>query len=328
METGHVSVLTREVLEGLAPKPGGVYVDATFGAGGHTRAILEAIAPQGRVMALDRDPDAVTRGEALARLHPDRLRIRHAAFKDIGAELAEWDVGRVDGILFDLGVSSFQLDEPERGFSFRFDGPLDMRMDYSKQPGAKTAAQLVNGMNEMELADIFFRYGEESRSRKVARAIVQQRQKQPFTNTLELARLAEKVIPSHKRGIHAATKIFQALRIAVNSELEQLQTGLEQAMAALAPDGRLLVISFHSLEDRIVKQTFRRVTTQPPLSGPEAMLPQKAVPPLPFAIMNKKPITPGPEEQANNPRSRSAKLRILKRLFLEDGPQSAEVHAR
>jgi 16S rRNA (cytosine1402-N4)-methyltransferase len=322
VETGHISVMLREVLDGLAPKPGGIYVDATFGAGGHSRAILDALDETGKLLALDRDPDAALRGEMLVKQHPSHLTVRHTAFKDLKSELTNWGENQVDGILFDLGVSSFQLDQAERGFSFRFDGPLDMRMDHSKESRSNTAADLVNTMSERDLIDIFFKYGEESRSRKIARAIVNDREATPFTTTDQLAQLAQRVIPLKKRGIHPATKIFQALRIAVNGELDQLQNGLETAMTALAPGGRLVVISFHSLEDRIVKQLFRRVTTHPQVSGPAAMLPQPTPDPLPFQLITRKPLTPSQEEQQQNPRSRSAKLRILTRVS-PDGMQKS-----
>ncbi|MBF0454055.1 MAG: 16S rRNA (cytosine(1402)-N(4))-methyltransferase RsmH [Magnetococcales bacterium] len=317
-ETGHISVLAAEVLAGLAPKPGGTYVDATFGAGGHCRALLDALDGSGRVLALDRDPDAIIRGEALQKVYPDQLTILHAPFADLGQALTSWGVERVDGILFDLGVSSFQLDQPGRGFSFRFDGPLDMRMDHSRQSGCQTAADLVNTLNDRELADLFFRFGEESRSRKIARAITMDRKKTPFTTTAQLAQLAERVIPNRKRGIHPATKIFQALRIAVNGELDQLQQGLEAAMTALAVGGVLVVISFHSLEDRIVKQSFRMASTQPRVTGPAALLPQTQAAPLPFRQLTRKPIIPTQAEQARNSRSRSAKMRIIQRVAPAD----------
>ncbi|MBF0358654.1 MAG: 16S rRNA (cytosine(1402)-N(4))-methyltransferase RsmH [Magnetococcales bacterium] len=315
-ETGHISVLAQEVLTGLAPKPDGFYLDTTFGAGGHSRAILDAIGKRGKLLALDRDPDAILRGEKLVELYPRQLTVKHATFQKLGAMLGEWGVDKVDGILFDLGISSFQIDQPERGFSFRFDGPLDMRMDHSIDSNSKTAADLVNTMTDRALADIFFKYGEESQSRKIARAIVQDRDKKPFTSTEQLAKLAERVIPNRKRGIHPATKIFQALRIAVNSELEQLENGLKAATNALANGGRLVVISFHSLEDRIVKQTFRRLTSLPIITGPAALLPQTKNVPLPFRLINKKPIVPTLEEQQLNPRSRSAKMRILERVAI------------
>ncbi|MBF0384086.1 MAG: 16S rRNA (cytosine(1402)-N(4))-methyltransferase RsmH [Magnetococcales bacterium] len=298
----------------LAPKPGGVYVDATFGAGGHSRAILDALGKNGKLLALDRDPDAIVRGEKLLKLYPGQLTIKHTSFQNLGDALIEWGEEQIDGILFDLGISSYQIDQPERGFSFRFDGPLDMRMDHSLSSNSKTAADLVNSMSERELSDIFFKYGEESRGRKIARAIVCDREKKPFTTTAQLARLAQRVIPNHKKGIHPATKIFQGLRIAVNGELDQLQKGIDIAINSLNHNGRLAVISFHSLEDRIVKQTFKKVTTHPPLTGPAALLPQPKLPPLPFSLVCKKPIIPNRDEIQQNPRSRSAKLRVLTRV--------------
>jgi 16S rRNA (cytosine1402-N4)-methyltransferase len=313
VETGHISVLAGEVLTFLTPKPGGVYVDATFGAGGHSRAILDAVGENGKLLALDRDPDAIIRGEKLVKLYPGQLTIKHTSFQDLGDALIEWGEERIDGILFDLGISSFQIDQPQRGFSFRFDGPLDMRMDHSLSSSSKTAADLVNTMSEPDLRDIFFKYGEESRARKIARAIVCDREEKPFSTTEQLAQLAQRVIPNKKRGIHPATKIFQALRIAVNGELDQLQKGIDAAINALGFEGRLAVISFHSLEDRIVKQTFKKVTSHPQVSGPAALLPQAKLPPLPFSLITKKPIIPTDEEMLQNPRSRSAKLRVLAR---------------
>ncbi|MBF0194033.1 MAG: 16S rRNA (cytosine(1402)-N(4))-methyltransferase RsmH [Magnetococcales bacterium] len=313
VETGHISVLAKEVLTFLAPKPGGIYVDATFGAGGHSRAILNALGENGKLLALDRDPDAIIRGEKLVKLYPEHMTIKHTSFQTLGDTLIEWGEEQIDGILFDLGISSFQIDQPERGFSFRFDGPLDMRMDHSLSSNSKTAADLVNTMSERELIDIFFKYGEESRARKIARAIVCDREEKPFTTTAQLAQLAQRVIPNHKRAIHPATKIFQALRIAVNGELDQLQKGIDAAINALGNKGRLGVISFHSLEDRIVKQTFKKVTSHPQVTGPAALLPQAKLPSLPFRLLTKKPVIPCVEEMQHNPRSRSAKLRVLAR---------------
>ncbi|MBF0446390.1 MAG: 16S rRNA (cytosine(1402)-N(4))-methyltransferase RsmH [Magnetococcales bacterium] len=316
VETGHISVLACEVLTFLAPKLGGVYVDATFGAGGHSRAILDAVGKNGKLLALDRDPDAIIRGEKLVKLYPGQLTIKHASFQNLGDTLIEWGEKRIDGILFDLGISSFQIDQPERGFSFRFDGPLDMRMDHSLNSKSKTAADLVNTMSDRELSDIFFKYGEESQARKIARAIVFDRDEKPFRTTGQLAQLAQRVIPNHKRGIHPATKIFQALRIAVNGELDQLQNGIDAAINALSQEGRLVVISFHSLEDRIVKQTFKKVTSHPQVTGPAALLPQTKLPPLPYSLITKKPVIPSIEEMQQNPRSRSAKLRVLARVTI------------
>ncbi|MBF0340660.1 MAG: 16S rRNA (cytosine(1402)-N(4))-methyltransferase RsmH [Magnetococcales bacterium] len=313
-QNGHISVLPQETLAALEPVAGGVYVDATFGDGGHTRALLNASAPDGRVIALDRDPEAISRGEALARDFGERLTLIHSPFGQLGRLLEERGLdGRVDGILFDVGVSSRQLDTPGRGFSFRLDGPLDMRMDTSSD--TPTAADLLNRMSAEALADLFFHLGEERHSRKAARAIVAQRTATPFATTRQLATLLERVLPFAGR-IHPATRIFQALRIAVNRELEELSSALTAAMAALAPQGRVAVISFHSLEDRIVKQTFRAAALPPPTpTGPAALLMPFGPVFVPgFRLPFNRPLTPGDAETATNPRARSARLRVIQKL--------------
>jgi 16S rRNA (cytosine1402-N4)-methyltransferase len=282
-----------EVLDALRPAPGGTYVDCTVGAGGHAVAILEASAPGGRLLGIDTDPSALA--IAAARLAPfgDRVRLVQRNFRELQHVLSETQTTAPDGILLDLGVSSMQLDRPERGFSFQADGPLDMRLD---QTAGRTAADLVNTLPERELADLIFRYGEERYSRRVARAIVGRRSSARFERTADLAHtVASRVGRGGGRGIHPATRTFQALRIAVNDELGGLEEVLPQAADALAPGGRLAVISFHSLEDRIVKQFLR--------SRPETL-----------AILTKKPIVASPEEQRGNPRSRSAKLRFAEKL--------------
>src|SRR5688500_11873124 len=287
----HVPVLLDEVIAALAVAPGETHVDGTFGAGGYTRAILEKGAA--RVYAFDRDPDAITEGEILAASSGGRLTLVPERFSRMRHALADRDVDSVDGVTLDLGVSSMQLDRAERGFSFQSDGPLDMRLDRS---AGRTAADLVNTLPERELADLIFRYGEERHSRRVARAIVARRSSARFERTADLARtVASAVSRAGGRGIHPATRTFQALRIAVNDELGGIEEVLPQAAGALAPGGRLAVISFHSLEDRIVKQFMR--------SRPETL-----------AIRTKKPLVASAEEQRMNPRSRSAKLRIAEKL--------------
>jgi 16S rRNA (cytosine1402-N4)-methyltransferase len=280
----HISVLGRELIEGLALRPGGHYLDATVGAGGHSRSILTAVADT-RVTAIDRD--ALALATAAVNLAPwgDRVEFWQGNFADFPVKDAQFD-----GIIADLGVSSGQLDRPERGFSFRQTAPLDMRMD-SRQ--SLTAAEIVNHWQEKELADIFYEYGEERFSRRIARRIVQQR---PFQTTTELAEAIARSVPSHYRyaKIHAATRTFQALRIAVNQELASLETFLNKASGLLKPGGRLGVISFHSLEDRRVKHHFRDS--------------------LQLRVVTKKPIIPQVEERDANPRSRSAKLRFAQRL--------------
>ncbi|MBF0181773.1 MAG: 16S rRNA (cytosine(1402)-N(4))-methyltransferase RsmH [Magnetococcales bacterium] len=320
MSNGHNSVLLHETIAALRPVPGGVYLDATFGDGGHALGLLRASVPGGRVVALDRDPEAVARGQRLAEATEGGLTVRQARFGTLKNLLAEERLaGRVDGFVFDVGVSSRQLDTPERGFSFRLDGPLDMRMDQAG--AAPTAADLVNRMPAEGLEELFGRFGEERFARRAARAIADRRRASPFTTTRDLATLLERVIPGDGR-IHPATRIFQALRIAVNEELAELSNGLAAAMEAMAPEGRIAVITFHSLEDRIVKQTFRKAALPPPTpTGPAAWLPVSREPFRPrFALDPARPILPGEEEIRRNPRARSAKLRVLRALAPEPKP--------
>ena len=324
-EQKHQSVLAREAVAALQPQPGGVYVDATLGDGGHSRAILQLIGPHGRLFALDRDPEAIQRSTELAHDYPGQLIVVHTPFSKIKQVLAQQGVVSVQGVLFDLGVSSRQLDKPERGFSFQNDGPLDMRMDQSATPPLhpekqRTAATIVNTFTEERLVDIFFQFGEERHARRIARAIVQDRQQQPFTTTRQLASLLERILPRYDKNskktasIHPATRIFQALRIAVNQELEELQTGLSDAMEQLANGGRIAVISFHSLEDRIVKQMFRQaVNPLPPPVGPASLV-QPSNPVPCFRLLTRKPLFSSTEEIQKNPRARSARMRIIERL--------------
>ena len=324
---GHRTVLAAEAVAGLSVAPGGIYVDATFGGGGHSRAVVEQLHPPGRLLALDRDPEAIRRGEGLlAEFLSDgsgspsagRLTLIHAPFSRLAAVLADEGIKEVHGVLFDLGVSSRQLDEPQRGFSFRSDGPLDMRMN--PESGSATAAHLVNTLDAEALADIFSRYGEERHGRRVARAIVNDRQRQPFTGTRQLAGLLERIIPGKRGAIHPATRVFQALRIAVNQEMAELEAGLEAALAFLRPGGRIVAISFHSLEDRVVKNSFRRAAGfQPPPDGPAALLPTPAAAAAGFRLLTRKPVVPQAAEIQDNPRARSAKMRIIERI-LPTGP--------
>lgn len=302
----HQSVLSQEVVTGLAPVSGGRYVDATFGGGGHTVAILEASAPAGLVVAMDRDGEAVQQGLALGQRYPGRLQVFQSPFSDMKTLLSQEGIDQVEGVLFDLGVSSWQLDAPQRGFSFLRDGPLDMRMDQGQEI---TAATLVNRLSERELSDIIYQYGEDRQSRRLARGIVLQRQEAPFTTTGQLAALAAKVLPRWA-PIHPATRLFQALRIVVNEELAELEMALQSAFHALAPGGRLAVIAFHSLEDRIVKHYFQRLANPRPLPGSDPRTPDP--PPL-LHILTRKPLVAGEAEVAENPRARSAKLRIAQR---------------
>ena len=315
---GHTTVLLREAVEGLAPRPGGRYVDGTFGGGGHTRALLEASAPDGRVLAIDADPASIARGAALQEGWGDRLILRGGNFADLAGHaresglLASDGAGGLDGVLLDLGLSSYQLADPSRGFSFQGDGPLDMRFG----PGAgPPAAEIVNNRDEAELADLIFRYGEERHSRRIARAIVGERARAPILTTAALAAIVARAVPregGERARIHPATRTFQALRIAVNGELAALERALSGAVETLAPGGRLAVIAFHSLEDRIVKEFVRREATGcicPP-GLPVCVCDHRAT----LRPVSRKPIRPGALEIAANPRSRSAVLRVAEKL--------------
>lgn len=297
----HASVMLDEVLAALRATSGSVIVDATFGRGGYSRAILQTGA---KVIGLDRDPQAVAAGAELAAQN-NNFHMVHTAFGEMQPHLEQMGVVPVDGVVFDLGVSSPQLDEAERGFSFRQDGPLDMRMDTTQ---GETAAELIDRLSERELADIIWLYGEERQSRRVARVLVERR---PFTRTTELAEAVRAVVRKSKDGIDPATRTFQALRIAVNDELGELERGLDAASACLAEGGRLVVVSFHSLEDRIVKNWMRKAAGRE--GGPSRYVPvmhgQQDIPPA-YIIEGKQPILPSAEELSRNPRARSAKLRV------------------
>jgi 16S rRNA (cytosine1402-N4)-methyltransferase len=303
----HRPVLLAETLWALAPGPGRVIVDGTIGGGGHTRAILETGAA---VIGLDRDQAAIDfcRRQFAGTTHDGQLTLRHADYRDLGRVLDELAIDQADGLLLDLGVSSAQLDRGERGFSFQKAGPLDMRMDQSV-PG--TAADLVQSASQDELARIFRVYGEEPSAARVAAAIVQARAREPIADTLALARIVERVIPKHGPR-HPATRVFQALRLAVNDELGAVQAGLQTAIERLRPGGRLAVISFHSLEDRLVK-TFCRETTAETIDRPEWPNPRPN-PRLFFRAVTRRAVQPDAAEQRENPRARSARLRALERL--------------
>ena len=302
-----------EVLDALAPRPGETYIDATFGAGGYSTAILDAA--DCRVVGLDRDPSAIARAAPLIERYAGRLAVIQSRFGDMGDALA--DLPPPDGIVFDLGVSSMQLDEADRGFSFQADGPLDMRMghaDGTLSDGAgPSAADVVDTTDEATLADIIYQLGEEKRSRAIARAIVARRATQPFTRTGDLAQLIAQV-PGTRRpdGKHAATRTFQALRMWVNDELGELVRGLAAAESLLAPGGRLVVVTFHSLEDRIVKRFLAERCGR--TGNASRHLPQAGTTAPPsFHFVNSKSLSPGKEELASNPRSRSARLRAAVR---------------
>jgi 16S rRNA (cytosine1402-N4)-methyltransferase len=304
----HRAVLLAEVLDALAIRPAGTYVDATFGRGGHSTAILDRLDSGGTLYAIDRDPQAIAHGTAQ---HGDdvRLRLVQASFADLGAALARAGLTRrVDGILLDLGVSSPQLDDPARGFSFLRDGPLDMRMD--PQAGESAAAWLAHA-SEREIADVIFRYGEERRARRVARAIVEARAKAPISRTGELASIVAGALPGPRGGKHPATRVFQALRIHVNRELEALEACLPQCVELLAPGGRLACISFHSLEDRIVKRYLRARSQVDPRLAKLPGVPEDARPVLRVLGRGTRPAA---EETERNPRARSAVLRAAERI--------------
>ena len=301
----HIPVLLPEVLDAMALRDGGVYLDGTFGGGGYARAILGQVACS--LWAIDRDPDAIARGAALAAEYPGRLHLIHGCFGDMVALLAQHGVRQLDGIVLDLGVSSFQLDQAARGFSFRHDGPLDMRMDHS----GPTAADLVNTLPEAELADTLYTLGEERASRRIARAIVTARAEAPILTTARLADIIRSVLPPDRNGHHPATRSFQALRIRVNDELGEISAALDQAASLLAPGGRLVVVSFHSLEDRLVKNFMTERggrSPSPSRHDPRSMI---AAAPSRFRVVTARAVRPGDAETAANPRSRSSRLRAL-----------------
>lgn len=290
MDQGHLPVLLEEVLEALAVRPAGLYVDGTVGLGGHAHAILDRSAPDGRLLGVDRDAESLERARLRLAGHGERVRLMHADYRELpqilGAE-------RPRGVLLDLGLSSAQLDTPERGFSFQVEGPLDMRMDRSQH---ETAAHLVNRLPEKELADLFFHLGEEPAARRIARAVVRERDRAPIRTTTQLAAVVRRAAGRRRgRRLDPATRAFQALRIAVNRELEGLGSLLAELAARLAPGGRMAVVAFHSLEDRQVKQAFRALGTEG------------------FRLLTRKPVRPGPDELRRNPRARSARLRGIER---------------
>lgn len=307
----HLPVLLFAVLDGLnvAAHPDGLFIDGTVGAGGHATAILKA-APRARLLGVDRDPRSLDVARAVLQPFQDRVTLVHANFDQMGKFAPAQGFAAVDGILLDLGISSMHVDDPARGFAFRVDGPLDMRFDPTS--GAPTAADLVNSLDADELADLIYQYGEERDSRRIARAIVAAR---PLHSTRQLAETIERAHRGPRQKIHPATRTFQALRIAVNDELGAVERVLPQAIRLLKPGGRLAAISFHSLEDRIVKQVFRDESTDclcPPRQ-PVCTCGHKAT----IALVNRKPLVADDAEIASNPRSRSAKLRIAEKIGRE-----------
>ncbi|HEU4670824.1 MAG TPA: 16S rRNA (cytosine(1402)-N(4))-methyltransferase RsmH [Dyella sp.] len=300
----HIPVMLDEAVEGLAVKAGGRYLDGTFGRGGHARAVLSRLGPDGRLLLMDRDPQAIAAARTAFADDP-RVSIRHDNF----SALADWDetTAGLDGVLLDLGVSSPQLDEAARGFSFMADAPLDMRMDPTR---GESAAEFLARADEREIADVLWQFGEERQARRIARAIVADRAATPFTRTGQLAALIERIVGRREPGKHPATRSFQALRIHVNGELESLQRGLEAALDRLNVGGRLSVISFHSLEDRAVKLFIRDHSGR--IQGSRRGPPQAAAPARLAAVG--KARFPSETEQAANPRSRSAVLRVAEKL--------------
>jgi 16S rRNA (cytosine1402-N4)-methyltransferase len=315
----HVPVLLPEVLHALQPRDGETYIDGTFGAGGYCTAILAA-APGCCVLAIDRDPEAIAAGKPLAEQYPGRLILRQGPFGSLDEIAAAAGLGQIDGVVLDIGVSSMQLDDPGRGFSFQSDGPLDMRMS---RHGA-TAADFVNTAEAAQLADVIFQLGGERASRGIARRIVARRAERPLERTGELAELVVGVLGREKiAGRHAATRTFQALRMHVNDELGELARALLAAERLLKTDGRLVVVTFHSLEDRLIKQFLKtRAATQ--VRGSRHLPPDAAPHPAPsFRFVNQRPVSPGVEEVAANPRARSAKLRAAVRTNAPAWPEPA-----
>jgi 16S rRNA (cytosine1402-N4)-methyltransferase len=304
----HTPVLAVEALAGLALEAGGYYVDATFGRGGHTALILQALGPEGRVLAIDRDPQAIAAGQRHF-AHEVRLTLAHASFADLAALVpAHAHQHPCRGVLFDLGVSSPQLDDARRGFSFRADGPLDMRMDPTR--GEPVSAWLARAGVD-EIRQVITTFGEERFARRVAQAIVARRSKGPLESTAELASLVAGAVRTREPGKHPATRAFQALRMFINDELGQLERGLQAAADTLAPGGRLVVISFHSLEDRLVKRFMQRESQVNPALGSLSVIPAEARPRL--KLIGRK-LRPSATELARNPRARSALLRVAERL--------------
>jgi 16S rRNA (cytosine1402-N4)-methyltransferase len=316
---GHVPVLLNAVLAALAPRDNVVYVDGTFGGGGYSEALLAAA--HCRVFGIDRDPEAVQRGRVLAERYGERLRILEGRFGDMAQLLASMNTNPVAGIALDLGVSSTQLDAPERGFSFRFDGPLDMRMSGAGQ----SAADLVATLSESDLAEVIRALGEERFARRIARAINTARQRRPIRRTIELAEIVRAVIPQSEPGQDPATRTFQALRIAVNDEIGELDRGLAAAEHLLMPGGRLAVVSFHSLEDRRVKEFLRRRSDMSPRASRHRPVGAESPPPS-FTSLTRRAVKPSAAEIAYNPRARVARLRAAARTAAPPWPRNGERH--
>ncbi|MDQ0350517.1 16S rRNA (cytosine1402-N4)-methyltransferase [Alkalibacillus filiformis] len=307
----HYSVLNNEAIKGLDIKEDGTYVDCTLGGAGHSKQIVEQLADEGKLIAFDQDDLAIEYAKEVMQGYENQVHYIKSNFVNLEEELNQLDVEEVDGIIFDLGVSSPQLDEGERGFSFHQDAPLDMRMD---QASPLSAYQVVNEWAYEDLVRIFFKYGEEKFSKQVARQIEKKREEKPIETTLELVDIIKDAIPAaaRRKGGHPGKRIFQAIRIAVNDELNVFQDALHQSARKLAIGGRLAVITFHSLEDRICKQAMKKWSTEPPIPKDIPLLPEQVQPP--FKQITRKPIVPSEEEIEENRRSRSAKLRIVEKV--------------
>ena len=304
-KTPHIPVLLNEVVESIAPKDGGVYVDGTFGAGGYTRAVLDAA--DCTVYAIDRDPDAIREGQKLVDVYKGRLHLLHGTFGEMAELVRGEGVDFVDGVMLDIGVSSMQIDRAERGFSFQKDGALDMRMSQN----GLSAADVLNTFGERKIADIIYKYGEERFSRRIAAAVVEQRKTAPFKTTLEFADLIRRTVPHKREDIDPATRSFQALRIYVNDELGQLESGLFAAHNLLKAGGRMAIVSFHSLEDRIVKTFMQEKSGK--TANPSRYMPVVEKQAATLKTITKKPILPTESETKFNPRARSARLRVAEK---------------
>ncbi|WP_345238779.1 16S rRNA (cytosine(1402)-N(4))-methyltransferase RsmH [Pontibacillus salipaludis] len=307
----HITVLKEETVTGLNVEPNGIYVDCTLGGGGHSERIASQLSEEGRLIAFDQDEVALSAAKERLAPYEDRITFVHANFRELKQSLLDLGIEEVDGIVFDLGVSSPQLDEDERGFSYHQDARLDMRMN-REQP--LSAYEVINEWDYNDLVRIFFKYGEEKFSKQIARGIEKKREEAPIETTTQLVDIIKEAIPApaRRKGGHPAKRIFQAVRIAVNDELGAFEDALKQAAEMVAMEGRIAVITFHSLEDRICKQTFKEWSSNPPLPKSIPIIPEDQKPP--FELVNRKPIIPGEEELEENRRARSAKLRVAKKI--------------